>query len=44
MSHPDALTYGWWLAARASGLVALGLVTLSVGLGLTWPAASSALR
>ena len=35
MSHPDALTYGWWLAARASGLVALALVTLSVGLGLT---------
>lgn len=35
MSHPDALTYGWWLAARASGLVALGLVTLSVGIGLT---------
>ncbi len=25
----------WWLAARASGVVALGLVTLSVGLGLT---------
>jgi sulfoxide reductase heme-binding subunit YedZ len=25
----------WWLASRASGLVALALVTLSVGLGLT---------
>ena len=25
----------WWLASRASGLVALGLVTISVGLGLT---------
>jgi len=28
-------THGWWLAARASGLVALVLVTVSVGLGLT---------
>ncbi len=28
-------THGWWLAARASGLVALALVTVSVGLGLT---------
>lgn len=28
-------THGWWLAARASGLVALALVTISVGLGLT---------
>ncbi len=25
----------WWLASRASGLVALGLVTVSVALGLT---------
>ena len=25
----------WWLASRASGLVALGLITISVGLGLT---------
>lgn len=32
----DALvTHGWWLASRASGLVALVLVTISVGLGLT---------
>jgi sulfoxide reductase heme-binding subunit YedZ len=31
---PDPLNYGWWLASRASGIVALGLVTLSVGLGL----------
>lgn len=31
---PDPLQYGWWLASRASGIVALGLVTLSVGLGL----------
>jgi len=26
--------HGWWLASRASGLVALGLVTISVGIGL----------
>jgi sulfoxide reductase heme-binding subunit YedZ len=31
---PDPLHYGWWLAARASGVVALALVTLSVGVGL----------
>ncbi len=28
-------THGWWLASRASGLVALALVTVSVGIGLT---------
>ena len=27
-------SHGWWLASRASGLVALILVTVSVGLGL----------
>lgn len=27
-------THGWWLAGRASGLVALVLVTISVGIGL----------
>ena len=27
-------THGWWLASRASGLVALVMVTISVGLGL----------
>ncbi len=27
-------THGWWLAGRASGLLALVLVTISVGLGL----------
>ncbi len=27
-------THGWWIAGRASGLVALVLVTISVGLGL----------
>jgi methionine sulfoxide reductase heme-binding subunit len=30
----DPMDYGWWLASRASGLVALALVTLSVGVGL----------
>jgi methionine sulfoxide reductase heme-binding subunit len=34
MIGPDPLQYGWWLAARASGIVALALVTLSVGVGL----------
>jgi sulfoxide reductase heme-binding subunit YedZ len=28
-------THGWWVASRASGLVALALVTISVGIGLT---------
>jgi sulfoxide reductase heme-binding subunit YedZ len=27
--------HAWWLASRASGLIALGLVTISVALGLT---------
>jgi sulfoxide reductase heme-binding subunit YedZ len=27
-------THGWWLASRASGLLALVLITVSVGLGL----------
>ena len=27
-------SHGWWLASRASGLVALVLITISVGLGL----------
>jgi methionine sulfoxide reductase heme-binding subunit len=27
-------THGWWLASRASGLVAFVLITISVGLGL----------
>jgi sulfoxide reductase heme-binding subunit YedZ len=31
----DPMTHGWWLASRASGLVALALITISVGLGLT---------
>jgi methionine sulfoxide reductase heme-binding subunit len=28
-------SHGWWLASRASGLLALVLVTISVGIGLT---------
>ena len=32
----------WWLVSRASGVVALGLVTVSVVLGLTWPESSRA--
>ena len=31
----SALHYGWWLASRSSGIVALLLVTVSVGIGLT---------
>lgn len=27
--------HAWWLASRASGIVALALITISVGLGLT---------
>ena len=27
--------HAWWLASRASGIIALALVTISVGLGLT---------
>ncbi len=34
MIAPDPLHYGWWLAARASGLVALALVTVAVAAGL----------
>jgi methionine sulfoxide reductase heme-binding subunit len=30
----DPALYGWWLASRASGVVALALVTLSVAVGL----------
>jgi sulfoxide reductase heme-binding subunit YedZ len=28
-------SHGWWLASRASGLVAFALITISVGIGLT---------
>lgn len=34
MTGRDPMDYAWWLAGRASGLVALALITLSVGLGL----------
>ena len=34
MSGRDPMEYGWWLASRASGLVALALITVSVILGL----------
>src|SRR5215210_2646660 len=30
----DPMDYGWWLASRASGVVALAVITLSVRLGL----------
>jgi methionine sulfoxide reductase heme-binding subunit len=33
--RPDPAEYGWWLASRASGVVALILVTVSVAIGLT---------
>lgn len=34
MTGRDPMDYGWWLASRASGLVALALITLSVTIGL----------
>src|SRR5688572_6585216 len=34
MTGPRPMEYGWWLASRASGLIALGLITLSVLIGL----------
>jgi methionine sulfoxide reductase heme-binding subunit len=34
VTAPDVTQYGWWLAARASGIVALVLVTVAVGAGL----------
>ena len=34
MTGRDPMEYGWWLASRASGLVALALITASVILGL----------
>lgn len=30
----DPMDYGWWLASRASGIVALVLIAVSVGIGL----------
>lgn len=35
MNEQVLAEHGWWLASRASGLVALALVTISVALGLT---------
>jgi len=35
MTGPDPLRYGWWLASRSSGIVAIVLVTVAVLLGLT---------
>ena len=35
MNGPDPMHYVWWLASRASGVVALLLVTASVAIGLT---------
>ena len=35
MTRIDPTHYLWWLVSRASGLVALGLISLSVLLGLT---------
>jgi methionine sulfoxide reductase heme-binding subunit len=34
MTGPDPLAHGWWLASRASGLVALGLLTIAALAGL----------
>jgi sulfoxide reductase heme-binding subunit YedZ len=35
MNAAPLAQHGWWLASRASGLIALVLITISVGLGLT---------
>lgn len=34
MTEPDPANYPWWLASRASGIVALALITTAVLLGL----------
>ena len=34
MTPPDPLEFGWWLASRAAGIVALLCVAVSVGVGL----------
>jgi sulfoxide reductase heme-binding subunit YedZ len=38
MSGRDPLEVGWWLASRASGIVALALFAVSIGIGLTMAA------
>ena len=35
MIGPDPAEFGWWLASRAAGVVALMCITVSVGVGLT---------
>lgn len=35
MRAPDPADYGWWLASRAAGVVAMVLISLSVLIGLT---------
>ena len=34
MSGPDPVEFGWWLASRAAGIVALLCIAVSVGIGL----------
>ncbi|HKE80764.1 MAG TPA: FAD-binding oxidoreductase [Solirubrobacteraceae bacterium] len=34
MTGPDPTEFGWWLASRAAGIVALICITVSVGVGL----------
>lgn len=41
MNGPAPLEYGWWLASRASGIVALVCVTISVAIGLMMAGKSS---
>jgi sulfoxide reductase heme-binding subunit YedZ len=42
MSERDPMEFGWWLASRASGIVALVLIAASVAIGLAM--AAKALR
>ncbi len=34
MTGPDPMEFGWWLASRAAGVVALLCIAVSVGIGL----------
>ena len=34
MTGPDPLDYGWWLASRSAGIVAILAVSVSVIIGL----------
>ena len=34
MNGPDPFEYGWWLASRSSGIVALLAISISVIIGL----------